>query len=95
MRRFFLLLLTSTILIGCSQVAEDEANSRYLDGIINCKVTLNGYSKGLMSALENLGNMVYPLIGNNTKNTAYSPYNKGNNFSASMNSTLNKMKNNY
>ncbi len=79
----------------CTIPFEEQTYSRYLDGIINCKVTLNGYSKGLMSALENLGNMVYPLIGNNTKNTAYSPYNKGNNFSASMNSTLNKMKNNY
>lgn len=32
MSRFFLLFLTSTILMGCSQVAGDEATSRYLDG---------------------------------------------------------------
>ena len=34
MSRFFLLFLTSIILIGCSQIAEDEARSRYLDGKI-------------------------------------------------------------
>ncbi len=34
MSRFFLLFLTSIMLIGCSQVAEDEASSRYLEGKI-------------------------------------------------------------
>ena len=34
MRRLFLLLLTSTILMGCSQFAIYEASSRYLDGKI-------------------------------------------------------------
>ena len=34
MRRLFLLLLMSTILMGCSQFAIYEASSRYLDGKI-------------------------------------------------------------
>lgn len=32
MRRFFLLFITSIILIGCSQVDRDEASSKYLEG---------------------------------------------------------------
>ena len=34
MRRFFLLLLASVVLMGCTQNAVDEASSRYLEGII-------------------------------------------------------------
>lgn len=71
---------------------EEQTYSKYLEGIINCKITLNGYSKSFMSVLETLGGFVYPLIGNNMKSNTY---NSQNNFSSSMNSTLNKMKNNY
>lgn len=38
--RFFLLFLTTIILVGCSQVVEDEASSRYLEGDI-----IVGYKK--------------------------------------------------
>ena len=34
MKIFFLLLLTSVVLIGCTQNEADEASSRYLEGII-------------------------------------------------------------
>ncbi len=34
MRRFFLLLFTSAVLTWCSQIAADEASSRYLEGKI-------------------------------------------------------------
>ncbi len=71
---------------------EEQTYSKYLDGIINCKITLNGYSRTFISTLETLSNMVYPLIGNNTRNTSYNPQNS---FTPSMNDTLNKMKNNY
>lgn len=74
---------------------EEQTYSKYLDGIINCKVTLNGYSREFLSNLEELGNMVYPLIGANSRASVYNSYNRENNFSASMNNTLNKMKNNY
>ena len=79
----------------CTIPFEEQTYSKYLDGVINCKISLNGYSKDFMSKLEELGNMVYPLIGANTRNTSYNTYNKGNNFSTSMNDTLNKMKNSY
>lgn len=66
---------------------------KYLDSMINCSISLNGYTKSLMMALKQLTGMVYPLINRQT----YSP--RGNqykdNFSSNINSTLNKMKNKY
>ena len=66
---------------------------KYLDSMINCSISLNGYTEPLMMALKQLTGMVYPLINRQT----YSP--RGNqykdNFSSNINSTLNKMKNKY
>ena len=81
---------------------EVSAYAKYLEGLVNCSITLNGYSKDMINHLEKLANMVYPLIsekqkyGKNTKNkfNSYnSSYNNG--FSNSMNNTLDKMKNNF
>ena len=41
---------------------EVETYFKYLDGLVNCEVSLNGYSKMFMSALNELGSMVYPMI---------------------------------
>lgn len=79
----------------CTIPFEEQTYAKYLDGIINCKITLNGYSKNFMASLNVLGDMVYPLIANNTRNNSYSGYNPNNSFSPSMNNTLNRMKNNY
>ncbi|MBR1803175.1 MAG: hypothetical protein IJ777_04370 [Clostridia bacterium] len=77
---------------------EEQTYAKYLEGLINCKITLNGYSKNLLVALSKLGNMVYPLISNNNTNQkngySYQPP-TANTFSSNMNNTLNKMKNNY
>lgn len=66
---------------------------KYLDSMINCSISINGYTKQLMMALKQLAGMVYPLINRQT----YSP--RGNqykdNFSSNINNTLNKMKNKY
>ena len=75
----------------CKIPFEEQTYAKYLDGIINCKITLNGYSKNFMASLNTLGDMVYPLITNNS----YTGYNPNNSFSPSMNNTLNRMKNNY
>lgn len=81
----------------CTIPFEEQAYSRYLEGLINCKISLNGYSKNFMQAFEKLANMVYPLIGNG-KSSNYGGYNnytnnQTSNFSSGMNDTLNKMKN--
>ena len=84
----------------CTIPFEDQTYSKYLEGLVNCKISLNGYSKNLLTALTKLSNIVYPLIENNNNNNAnYNNYYGSNNstskFSATMNNTLNKMKSNY
>lgn len=79
----------------CSIPFEEMAYSKYLESMLKCKVSINGYSKNFMNKLRNLGDMVYPLTSRQT----YSPnksqaYNQGG-FSNSMNNTLNKMKKKY
>ncbi len=74
---------------------EEEIYTKYLENIIECNVSLKGYSKMFMQTLKELGNMIYPL--GTTKNT-YNPPSVGQgrgNFSANMNNTLNQMKRNY
>lgn len=79
----------------CSIPFEEMAYSKYLEGMLNCKVSLNGYSKNFMSKLRMLGDMVYPLTSRQTYSSNEKQNYKQNSFSNSMNSTLNKMKKNY
>lgn len=49
-----------------------------------------------MVSLENLGNMIYPLLNNDKPANKFNTYNqRTSNFSSTMNETLNKMKNRY
>ena len=74
---------------------EEETYVKYLEGIIECSVSLKGYSKGFMQALRGLGNMLYQAnSGGYTPPTAKG-YSTGNTFSPNINNTLNQMKNNY
>ena len=66
---------------------------KYLDSLITCSITLNGYTKPFITALNELGNMVYPLIGKQTYSPRGDKYKD--NFSSEMNDTLNKMKRKY
>ena len=72
---------------------EEETYIKYLEGIIECEISLKGYSKAFMQTLKELGNMVY-----SSKNS-YSPPSMGgygkSTFTPNMNNTLNQMKNNY
>jgi len=75
---------------------DPNAYARYLGGIVDCEVSLNGYSKQFLSKLKLLGDMVYPLTSkqsysNNKVGTDYNP----NAFSSSMNDTLSKMRKKY
>ena len=69
---------------------ETQNYIKYLDALITCTISLNGYSKSFMTALKELANMVYPLINKQT----YTPIGKKyeNNFSNNMNDTLKKMR---
>ncbi len=81
---------------------EDQTYAKYLEGLVTCNISLNGYSKGLLDALEGLGSMVYPLIPKKpTGGKGYNNYNSYNNnegqsqFNSSIDSTLNKMRNSF
>ena len=42
---------------------EIETYTRYLEGLIDCEISLKGYSKQFMQSLNQLANMIYPLVG--------------------------------
>lgn len=84
---------------------EDQTYGRYLERLVDCEISLNGYSKLFLDALQRLGDMVYPLIANEKNKTKptknYNDYSKKNvkntnySFNSNMNATLNKMRNNF
>lgn len=43
---------------------DEQVYSKYIEGLVNCKISLNGYSKSFMTGIKDLGNMVYPLLSN-------------------------------
>ena len=79
--------------IKCMTIPFEIQNySRYLEELVDCKISLKGYSKIFMKSLEELANSVFPLIYNSKGNNQN---NYNNYFSKSTNSTLNKMKKKY
>lgn len=80
----------------CSIPFDQEAYSKYLDGLVNCEISTKGYPKNFIASLEKLTNMVYPLLANDRPANKFNSYNeKTSNFSNNINATLNKMKNRY
>ena len=77
----------------CTIPFEDEVYSRYLEGIMDCEVTINSYSKNFNMKLKELANMVYPMVGNKYKTMG--EYSNNYKFSPNMNSTLEQMRNKY
>ncbi len=86
---------------------EMDTYARYLESIAMCNLSLNGYSQNFLKALEELKNMVYPLVsgGNRSQNNTQeknglfgSRKNKGQvqstQFSNNVNDTLNRMRTN-
>ncbi len=91
-------LFNKDMVKACSIPFEDNAYSKYLDSMVNCNVSLNGYSKSFLNKLKNLGDMVYPLVSksNYGKVAPQGGQNFGKSaFSKNMNNTLNQMKNKY
>ena len=83
-------LFDKTIIKYMSVPFEEEVYVKYLEGLINCNITLKGYPKNFIQILKELGNMVYPQT---TGKTPYKPptVNKSG-FSPSINSTLDQMR---
>ena len=73
----------------------EEIYTIYLENIINCEVSTKGYPKNMMQILNELVNMVYPLVSGRSTYVPPTVQKNSNVFSPSMNSTLNQMKNRY
>ena len=86
-------LFDRTLIKYVSIPFEEEIYAKYLQEIIECEISLKGYSKEFMQTLKQLASMVY------SNNNSYTPpsmgRNEGNNFSSNMNSTLEQMRRNY
>lgn len=74
---------------------EQDIYTRYLESVINCDVSIKGYSKQFMQVLKDLTNWVYSRQSgrNNYKKQQNQTYN--NTFSSDISNTLNQMRNNY
>ena len=74
----------------CTVPLDEQVYVKYLEGLVNCEISLNGYSKTFMQALKQLGNMVYPLLSN--KYRPLETYQEKDTFSSQMSNTLEQMK---
>ena len=72
---------------------DEEVYAKYLEGVINCEVSIKGYPKNIVQILRELSNIVYPLVSG--KSTYVPPKIEKNRFTPSMNSTLDQMKKRY
>ena len=66
---------------------------KYLNSLVECSVTLNGYTKEFMQSLKELVSMIYPLLNRQTYSPRGEKYKDA--FSNETNDTLNKMKRKY
>lgn len=76
----------------CEIPFEEQNYVKYLDSLVNCSISLNGYTKQFMQSLREVANMVYPLISKQSYTSAGMGRDT---FSNEVNNTLNKMKRNY
>ena len=76
----------------CEIPFEEQNYIKYLDSLVNCSISLNGYTKIFMQALREVSDMVYPLINKQNYSNIAS---RRDPFSSQVNDTLNKMKRNY
>lgn len=91
-------LFNKDMVKACSIPFDNSVYSKYLDSMATCKLSISSYSKQFTNHLQNLGNMVYPLVGKGNyggKAPSGPDYGKKKGFSSNMNNTLNQMKNKY
>lgn len=78
-----------------------DAYNKYLTTLVECNLSLTGYSKLILSSLKEIAACIYPLlsVGKGKKNISYSPPSLNNYtsspFNGDMNATLSQMKNRY
>ena len=81
-------LFDRTLIKYISIPFEEETYIKYLEGVIECEVSLKGYSKAFLQSLKELGNMLYSAGGTYRPPTAKG-YETQNTFSPGMAQTLN------
>ena len=70
---------------------DEQVYVKYLEGLIDCEISLRGYPKNIVQILTELANMLYK--NRSGKSTSYRPPTvNGNGFSPSINSTLEQMR---
>jgi len=73
----------------CVVAFDEQVYSKYLEGLVECKIATRGYTKKFLAEMVKLREMVYPLMEKSAPK--YGNY-KNSGFSNDMNNTLNKMK---
>ena len=95
----------NTVKVAAQIPFDEDVYAKYLEGLIECEIKLNGYPKEFKAKLTALAETIYPLLPNNNNNgkknkknskQGYSSNNQyPNSFSSGMNDTLNSMRNRY
>lgn len=78
----------------CKIPFEVQNYVKYLESLVNCEISLRGYTKQFMQALAELAAMVYPLLGRNKYKSKDKKKNRME-FSNETQNTLDKMRKNY
>ena len=60
----------------CSIPFDQDAYSKYLYAMAECKVSISNYSKPFLSKLKILGDMIYPLVGKSGTQPSYNNFNQ-------------------
>ena len=84
---------------------DEDVYAKYLEGVINCEISIKGYPKNIVQIFQELSNIVYSVVsgkatygstkGSAKKSTYVPPQIQSNGFTPSMNSTLDQMKKRY
>ena len=81
-------------IVYCKIPFEIQNYSKYLSGLVNCEISFHGYTKQFINALNELAEIVYPLVSNQKESKA-DKKKKRMEFSNTTKDTLNKMKKKY
>lgn len=75
---------------------DEDVYIKYLEGLMDCKITTNGYPKEFKQYLVRLAEIVFPLLpGKNYKNNNKNAKDYSGSFSQGMNNTLENMRKKY
>lgn len=86
----------NSIRISAQIPFDEDVYIKYLEGLMDCKITTNGYPKEFKQYLVRLSENVYPLLpGQNSKKGKKNSNDYSNSFSQGMNNTLENMRRKY